>query len=121
MISGTTVSPTSVGKLIENTPKRTFSLAGEYRLDQFIEGLSVTGGVFYTGARAINSLNQAFVPDYTLVNLGVAYHTEVFGHDTTIRVNADNVGQKKYWVSTAGLFLAEGPPSVVKFSIATRF
>jgi iron complex outermembrane receptor protein len=121
VISGTTVSPTSVGKFIENTPKHTYAVAGEYRLNQWIDGLSVNGGVFYTGARAINSLNQAWVPGYTLVNLGVAYQTEFFGRETTLRVNADNVANKKYWVSTAGLFLAEGPPSVVKFSIGTRF
>ncbi|HEY3695325.1 TonB-dependent siderophore receptor [Phenylobacterium sp.] len=121
VISGTTVSPSSVGKFIENTPKRTYSLAGEYRLNQWVEGLSVNGGVFYTGARAINSLNQGWVPGYALVNLGVSYETDLFGHQTTFRVNADNITNKKYWVSTAGLFLAEGAPSVVKFSIGTRF
>jgi iron complex outermembrane receptor protein len=116
-----TVSPTSVGKLIENTPKRTLSVAGEYRLDRFVEGLSVSGGAFYTGRRAINNLNQAFIPSYTLWNLGVAYHTEIVGHDTTFRVNAENLTQKKYWASTGGLLLAEGPPSTVKFSVSTEF
>jgi iron complex outermembrane receptor protein len=116
-----TVSPTSVGKLIENTPKRTLSVAGEYRLDRFVEGLSVSGGAFYTGRRAINNLNQAFIPSYTLWNLGVAYHTEIVGHDTTFRVNAENITQKKYWASTGGLLLAEGPPSTVKFSVSTEF
>src|SRR5262249_34483711 len=32
-----TVTPTSVGKLIENTPKRTLSVSGEYRLNDFVQ------------------------------------------------------------------------------------
>ena len=116
-----TVTPTSVGKLIENTPKRTLSVAGEYRLDQWVKGLSVSGGAFYTGRRAINNLNQAFIPGYTLFNLGVAYHTEIEGHDTTFRVNAENITQKKYWSSTGALLLAEGAPSTVKFSVSSEF
>ncbi|MBW8812825.1 MAG: TonB-dependent siderophore receptor [Caulobacterales bacterium] len=116
-----TVTPTSVGKLIENTPKRTFSLSGEYRLDQWVHGLSVSGGAFYTSKRAINNLNQAFIPGYTLLNLGVAYHTEIEGHDTTFRVNAENITKKKYWASTGGLLLAEGPPETIKFSVSSQF
>lgn len=121
VISGTTVTPTSVGRFIENTPKVTFSLSGEYRLNQFVDGLSVNAGVFYIGKRAINSLNEAWIPGYTLVNLGAAYQRDLYGHRTTFRVNAENVGNKKYWASTGTLFLAEGAPSVVKFSVSTEF
>ena len=116
-----TVTPTSVGRVIENTPKRTFSLAGEYKLSDFVPGLSVSAGAFYTGRRAINSLNQAFIPDYTLFNLGVAYETDIHGHDTVFRLNAENIFDKKYWSSTGALLLAEGAPSTVKFSISSRF
>lgn len=116
-----TVTPTSVGKLIENTPKRTFSVAGEYRLDKWIEGLSVNGGAFYTGRRAINNLNQAFIPGYTLFNLGAAYRTDLSGHEMTFRVNAENITQKKYWASTGALLLAEGAPSTIKFSVSSLF
>jgi len=116
-----TVSPSAVGKVIENTPKTTLSLAGEYRLNDWIPGLSVSAGAFYTGKRAINALNQAFIPDYTLYNLGVAYQTVFYGHETTLRLNAENIFSKRYWASTGALLLAEGAPSVVKFSISSRF
>jgi iron complex outermembrane recepter protein len=121
VVTGTTVAPSSVGKFIENTPKHTYSVAGEYRFGDRLPGFSVNGGVFFTGARAINALNQAWAPGYTLVNLGAAYQTELYGHETTFRINAENITNRRYWVSTAGLFLAEGAPSVVKFSIGTRF
>jgi iron complex outermembrane receptor protein len=121
VISGTTVSPTSVGKFIENMPKVTYSLSGEYRLNDLIEGLSINAGIFHTGKRAINNLNEAWVPGYTLVNVGAAYQRELYGHRTTFRVNAENVGNERYWASTGTLFLAEGAPQVVKFSISTEF
>ena len=121
IIVGTTGTPSSAGKFIENTPKVTVSVSGEYRLNQWVEGLSVNGGVFYTGKRAINSLDQAWIPGYTLVNLGAAYVHNLYGHETTFRVNAENVGNKKYWASTGTLFLAEGAPETVKFSISSRF
>jgi iron complex outermembrane receptor protein len=38
-----------------------------------------------------------------------------------MRVNGQNITNKRYWASTGTLFLAEGPPAVVKFSISTRF
>lgn len=115
------VTPTSVGRYIENTPKETFSLSGEYRLSKYVEGLSFNAGVFYVGKRALNSLNQAWVPGYTLVNIGAAYQRELFGHPTTFRINADNVANEKYWASTGTLFLAQGAPSTVKFSVSTEF
>lgn len=115
-------TPTIVGRQIENTPKRTFSASGNYRLAALgLDGLSVNGGVFYTGRRAVNVLNQAFVPGYTLVNLGAGYQTEMAGRQITFRVNAENITGKRYWASTGADLLAQGAPSTVKFSLGTRF
>lgn len=121
VITKTTVSPTAVGKQIENTPKQTFSLAGEYRLGEYVPGLSFTTAAYYTGRRAVNPLNEAFIPGYTLFDAGFAYQHELWSHPWTFRLNAENVGNKRYWVSTGELFLAEGPPSVVKFQLQTHF
>jgi len=115
-------SPTVVGRLIDNTPKRTFSLSGNYRLTAFgLDGASLNGGVFYTGRRAVNALNQAFVPGYTLINIGAGYELDVANHPVTFRVNAENITGKRYWVSTGSDLLAQGAPSTVKFALGTRF
>lgn len=114
-------SPTLVGRRIENTPKLTLSLAASYRLDALIEGLTVNGGVFHTGRRAINPLNQAFIPGYTLFDAGVGYSTEIASHRVTFRVNAENLTGKRYWASTGGLLLAQGAPSTVKFAITANY
>ena len=121
VIAGTAVTPSAVGKEIENTPKTTWSIAGEYRIGDTIPGLSVTAAAFYTGDRAINSLNQAFIPGYTLFDLGFSYSTDRFFQPMTFRLNAENVGNKRYWASTGAFFLAEGTPAEVKFSLETHF
>jgi iron complex outermembrane recepter protein len=121
VISGTTVTPTAVGKEIENTPRRTASLAAEYRFEQWVPGFSLNGAVYYTGERAVNNLNQAFIPGYTLFDLGFAYQNTLWSTPMTFRLNAENVGNKRYWASTGALFLAEGAPSVIKFSLSAHF
>ncbi|HEX3843333.1 MAG TPA: TonB-dependent siderophore receptor [Steroidobacteraceae bacterium] len=120
-ISGTTVVPTAVGKEIDNTPKQTWSISGEYRFASMAPGLSVTAGAYYIGPRAVNNLDQAYVPGYTLFDAGFAYEKDLWSRPWTFRLYADNLANKRYWASTSTLFLAEGPPSVVKLSLQTRF
>jgi iron complex outermembrane receptor protein len=86
-----------------------------------VPGLSATAGVYYVGPQAINSLNQAFTGGYTTYDVGASYMRDFFGQQFTMRVNGQNITNKRYWASTGTLFLAEGPPAVVKFSISTRF
>lgn len=116
-----TVSPTTVGRAIENTAKWGGSIAGEYRLDRWVPGLSVNGGLFYTGRRAIDAYNRAWVPGYALLNLGAGFRSSVHGHSLTLRVNAENVTGKRYWASTGADLVAEGTPTTVKFSVSTGF
>jgi iron complex outermembrane receptor protein len=116
-----TVNPTAVGKLIENSAKETWSLAGEYRLDALLQGFSVTGGAYHVGRRAVNSLNQAFAPGYTLYDAGFAYDTEFNDMQMTFQLNAQNVTNERYFSSTGGFLLAQGGPRLIKFLISTKF
>lgn len=109
-----------VGKVIENTPKRTWSAFAEYRLP-FAEGLAVSAGAYYTGRRAVNATNLAFIPSYTLFDLGGSYTTEVRGANMTFRLNAENITGKRYWAATGSSLLGQGLPSVIKFSVETAF
>jgi len=36
----------------------------------------------------------------------------------TFRLNGQNIARKRYWASTGGLVLSEGPPGDVRFSVA---
>ena len=121
IIVGTTITPTAVGKEIENTARQTYSVATEYRLSRWVQGLSATAGVYYVGPQAVNALNQAFTGGYTTYDLGAAYTTDFWDQQFTMRVNGQNITNKRYWASTGGLFLGEGPPAVVRLSIQTSF
>ncbi|WP_158915779.1 TonB-dependent siderophore receptor [Caulobacter sp. S45] len=120
-VTPTSISPTTVGKVVENTPRVTFSVAGEYRFVNWVPGLSVNGAVYYVDRRALNALNQAFAPGYTTVNLGAAYVTRLYDHQTTFRINADNVGNRRYWDSTGGSLLSQAPPGDVRFQVSSKF
>jgi iron complex outermembrane receptor protein len=116
-----TVVPTVVGRKIENTPERTFSLATEYRFSRLLQGFSVNGAAYYISERAVNQFNQAFIPGYTLFYVGGAYNGTFYGHETTIRVTGQNIADKKYFSSTGSSIVAQGPPRMVKFSVTMRF
>ncbi len=121
VISGTNVTPTQNGLRIENTAKTTWSVSGQYRLNSLLDGLSVTAGVYYIGDRAVNPLNEAFVPGFTTYDLGMSYKTKIYNKSVTFRVNGVNVTNEKYWVSTGGNLMAVGAPGSVKFSMTTRY
>lgn len=115
------ITPTAVGREIDNTPKLTWSLATEYRFSHALPGFSITGAAYYIGRRAVNNLDEAFIPGYTLLNAGFAYRRILGSYPWTFRLNAENITNKRYWSSTGSLYLAEGAPSVIKFSLQTRF
>ena len=112
-------NPLLVGKVIENTPRTTASAFVEYRFGD--SGFAVKGGAYYTGARAINASNTAFIPDYTLFDLGASYATQVGGKLVTFRVNGENITGKRYFAATGSSLLGQGLPSVVKFSVDVNF
>lgn len=116
-----TVSPTLVGRKIENTPERTFSLASEYRFTNLLDGFSVNAAAYYVDERAVNQFNQAFIPSYTLYDVGASYSCDCYGKPTTFRVTAQNVADKEYFSSTGANIIAQGPPRMIKFSVQTQF
>jgi iron complex outermembrane receptor protein len=86
-----------------------------------IDGLRVSAGMFHVGRRAVNALNQAYVPGYETFDLGASYTFELAGSPTTLRLYGENVTGKRYWASTGSSLLAQGLPASVKFAISSRF
>lgn len=81
------------GKVPNNTPERTASLFAEYRL-QDVPGLSLSGGLYYTGKRAVNDANQAFIGGYTVASLGARYSTVIGSTPTQFQLVVDNPTDK---------------------------
>lgn len=109
-----------VGKVIENTAKRTWSAFAQYKLP-WVKGLAVSAGSYFVGKRYVNATNLASVPSYTLFDLGASYTTMLSGKEVTFRVNGENITGKRYWAATGSSLLAQGTPTVVKFSLQTVF
>jgi iron complex outermembrane receptor protein len=115
------VSPTLVGRKIENTPERTFSLATEYRLPGLLDAFSINAAAYYVSERAINQFNQAFAPSYELFDVGASYEGEFYGNPLVFRITAQNLADQQYFSSTGANILSQGPPRMIKFSVQTRF
>lgn len=111
---------TLLGKQVENAPRTAMSLFAEYDVAA-IKGLSVNGGVFQTGARAVNNANQAFVPGYALANLGARYRRTVGKTPMVFAVAAENVTGERYYAATGGGLIGLGLPSSIRFSIGAQF
>jgi iron complex outermembrane receptor protein len=120
MTGAITIVPTVVGRKIENTPERTFSLASEYRFPG-LRGLSVNAAGYYVSERAVNAFNQAFIPSYTLFDLGAAYADTFDDNEWIVRLSCQNVADRRYFSSAGANVIAQAPPRVVRLSVTTRF
>ena len=109
-----------IGNRIEIVPKAQWSLFSEYR-PSFLPGFAINGGVYRTGARAINPENSLFVPGFTLLDVGGSYSFELAGIEMVARANAENITGKHYFASTSSNFFAFGPPPSVKLSLSAKF
>jgi iron complex outermembrane receptor protein len=113
-----TVNRGELGKTPENTPKRTASLFGEYRLPQ-VPGLSLNAGLFHIGKRAVNNLNQAWIGSYTTLSLGARYRTKLAGRNVTLQANLDNAADRDYWATAGNGLLGTGAPRTLR--LAAKF
>jgi iron complex outermembrane receptor protein len=102
-----------LGKTPENTPRRTFSVFGEYRVAQ-VPGWSLNAGAFYVGKRPVNNANDAFVGAYTVYSVGTRYRTKLAGYDTTLQANIDNLTDRDYWATAGNGLLGTGAPRTLR-------
>lgn len=99
-----------------NVAKVLAKLYAEYEVPA-IEGLVLTGGVYYTGKQWANDVNDDPLPSYTTLDLGMRYTTERFGNPLTLRLNVSNVTDKNYWQNSYYL----GAPRTIAFSAQMKF
>jgi iron complex outermembrane receptor protein len=109
-----------IGRIPENTAKQSGSLFVEYK-PEFLPGFSLNGGAFFTGKRAVNNLNQAYIPGVTIFTGGARYATRVAGYPASFQLNVENLGDKTFWAATGSGFLAAGMPRTVKLSAKFDF
>ena len=104
------------GKKPTNAATKMAKLYAEYNIPQ-INGLTLTGGAYYTGEKYGDDLNTDKIPSYTLYDAGLRYKTKLDKYPTTFLLNVANLTGKDYWASSSYL----GDPRSVAFSMKMEF
>jgi iron complex outermembrane receptor protein len=91
-------------------------LYSEYEIPS-VEGLFLTGGIYYTGKQWANAANDDRLSDYITADLGMRYTTETFGNPLTFRLNVTNITNESYWQNSYYL----GAPRTVSLSLQAKF
>lgn len=116
-ITKTTVAA-ELNKTPENAPKVTYSVFGEYRVPS-VPGLALNAGWYFTGKRPVNNANQAYIDGAGTLSLGARYRTKLFGTNTILQANMDNVTNKNYWSTAGNGLLGVGSPRTLR--VAAKF
>ncbi|MDW3689009.1 TonB-dependent receptor [Cupriavidus sp. CV2] len=95
--------PTVAGKRIADVPNFQASTFLDYRIGA-LPGLSLNGGVYYVGRRALNAQNTSWMAGYTRFDAGARYATRLGSYRTTFALSIQNLTDKRYW--------AAGDPSI---------
>ncbi|QDK97413.1 TonB-dependent siderophore receptor [Acinetobacter tandoii] len=112
------------GHQTQNVPTVRFASHLSYSLPQ-VEGLRLLAGMQYSSSKYANKAGTVKVPSYTVFDMGSAYNFRAYGYDNTLRLNVDNLFNKKYWRDAGSFFgddyLFLGAPRSAQFSWTVNF
>ncbi|WP_407174758.1 TonB-dependent receptor [Bradyrhizobium sp. STM 3562] len=109
-----TLTKTAIAANIGNTPIGVPSvqanIGAEWDLP-LVTGLTLNGALIYTGKQFVDTANTQPIPDWTRLDLGARYTTQINGRKTVFRANVQNVTGADYWSSVAsfGTFFLGAP------------
>src|SRR5690606_30876528 len=108
--------PALEGKKPINVASRMGKIYAEYALP-WITGLTLNGGIYYTGEKYGNADNTDKIPSYTLYDIGARYTARIRDKALTVRLNVINLTGKNYWQDANFL----GVSRTVAFSASMMF
>ena len=109
-------NPALDGKKPSGAASRMAKIYAEYKVPG-VQGLSISGGAFYTGKKYDNELNTAIVPAYTVFDAGLRYATKLGAYPTTFNFTVQNIADKVYWSNTR----AQGDPRTFALTMKASF
>jgi len=109
-------NPQFEGKKPIDVAENIFKIYGEYDIPA-IHGLTMTGGIYYTGDFYADGINSDKLPAVTTADLGARYTQKINGYQTTFRLNVTNLTDKTYWISSNYV----GEPRIVWLSASIKF
>lgn len=112
------------GHQTQNVPDVRFASHLSYQVPQ-IDGLRLLAGMQYSSSKYANKTGTVKVSGYSVFDAGAAYNFHAYGYDNTLRLNVDNVFNKKYW-RDVGNFLGDdylflGAPRTAQLSWTVNF
>ncbi|OBY75139.1 TonB-dependent siderophore receptor [Acinetobacter gyllenbergii] len=112
------------GHQTQNIPAVRFASYLSYQLPQ-VEGLRLLAGMQYSSSKYAEKTGTVKVSGYTVFNAGTAYNFRAYGYDNTLRLNVDNLFNKKYWRDVGSFFgddyLFLGAPRTAQLSWNIKF
>lgn len=116
-----TNSASTVGNRPVGVPRWMANLGTEWDLP-WVQGLTLTGGVNFTGQEYFDQANKQSVPSWTTVDLGARYTTSIYAKSTTFRAGLLNAFNRKYWSGVASYgTISLGAPRTVFASATVDF
>ena len=111
-----TNDPTLVGKTPSDVADQLAKVYAEYNLP-WVKGLTLQGGIYYTGPQFADAENTQRLPGYIIGDLGARYEMKIYDYPTTFRLYVTNVTDKKYWANSNYV----GDPCTIAFSTQVKF
>ncbi|KXZ69631.1 TonB-dependent siderophore receptor [Acinetobacter venetianus] len=112
------------GHQTQNVPKVRFATHLSYQVPQF-EGLRLLAGMQYSSSKYANKTGTVKVSGYSVFDAGAAYNFNAYGYENTLRLNVDNLFNKKYWRDAGSFFgddyLFLGAPRTAQLSWTVNF
>lgn len=109
------------GKKAAAVPSVQLNIGGEWDT-RFVDGLTLTGRIIYTGSQYVNTDNQQTIPDWTRVDLGARY--KFIGPQNkpiTLRFDVLNVSNNSYWASVTPAYVGLGISRTFMLSTSVDF
>ena len=112
------------GHQTQNVPTVRFASHLSYQMPQ-VEGLRLLAGMQYSSSKYANKTGTVKVSGYTVFDAGAAYNFRAYGYDNMLRLNVDNLFNKKYWRDAGSFFgddyLFLGAPRTAQLSWTVNF
>ncbi len=112
----------NTGQRFDDVPRHNARLWTTYEIQKgMLYGLRLGGGVNAVSKRQANLENTAQAPGYAVVNLMAGYKYKFNNATLHFQLNAQNIFDKHYFVSTSGLRFMPGTPRSILGSVSIVF
>lgn len=112
------------GHQTQNVPNVRFASHLSYQVAQ-IDGLRLLAGMQYSSSKYANKAGTVKVSGYSVFDAGAAYNFHAYGYNNTLRLNVDNLLNKKYWRDVGNFigddYLFLGAPRTAQLSWTVNF